>query len=59
MADDEHREFFGLVEGNRLPFKVTASVGDSVEDLKKLVGSLRGVDDTDLVLWKVSNFVIV
>jgi hypothetical protein len=51
------------VEGDRLAFRVTASVGNDIDDLKKLAmvqlekrGSLRGVDDADLVLRKVSHY---
>jgi hypothetical protein len=59
-----HRELYGLVEGDRLAFRVIASVDNDVEELKRLAmvqlekkrGSLRGVDDADLVLWKVSHY---
>jgi len=58
MADDADRELYGLVEGDRVAFRVTASVDNDVEDLKQLVqmkkkGSLRDVDAEDLILWKV------
>jgi hypothetical protein len=61
MADDTHREFYGLVEGDRLAFRVTASVDNDVDDLKKLVqlekkrGSLRDVDPANLDLSKVTT----
>jgi hypothetical protein len=61
MADDAHREFYGLVEGERLAFRVTASVDNDVEDLKKLVqlekkrGSLHDIDAAALILWKVTT----
>jgi hypothetical protein len=35
-ADDALREFNGLMEGERLAFRVIASVNVDVEDLKKL-----------------------
>lgn len=59
MANDEHRELYGLVDGDRLAFKVTASVHNDVGDLKILVqlvkkrGSLHGVDPTNMKLLKV------
>jgi hypothetical protein len=61
MADDAHREFYGLVEGERLAFRVTASVDNDVEDMKKLVqlekkrGPLRDIDAAALILWKVTT----
>ena len=60
MTDDTQRELYCLVDGDQLPFRVTASVENDVEDLKKLVqmakkrSSLRDVEPANLKLSKVT-----
>ena len=67
MANDPHRVLWCLIKSasNPLevakPFEVTAPVDASISKPQKLVweehkiGVLRGIDATNLVLWKVSS----
>ena len=61
MAKDSDIKLWCLIEGDAKLFEVQVDACKSVSFLKKVIwkarkrGYLRGVDATDLVLWKVSS----
>ena len=61
MADNANCVLWCLVNSKGTPFKIRVPINFDIGDMKELVkekrknGILRGIDATDLVLWKVST----
>lgn len=61
MADNANCVLWCLVSGKGTPFKIRVPINFDIGDMKELVkekrknGIPRGIDATDLVLWKVST----
>jgi hypothetical protein len=61
-TDGSNCKLLCLVEGDPIPFVVTASLDSRIFDLQQLIynqkdrGILQDVNASDLILWKVNSF---
>jgi hypothetical protein len=61
MTNDAHRTIWCLVKGYYVPFRISAPIDATVDELKVSIkarnenGACRGIDALNLVLRKVST----
>jgi hypothetical protein len=57
MSEDQVNEFWCLIDDEKIPFSVPASLSWTVNELTKTIRQerlrLQGIDIIDIVLWKV------
>ena len=57
MSEDQVNEFWCLIDDEKIPFSVLASLSWKVNELTKTIQQgrprLQTIDITDIVLWKV------